>query len=401
MQTIVGISSWTRRLRQDIERVARHSATVLISGPTGTGKELIARAIHQQSTRRNHPFIPVDCAALTSTLFASQLFGHRKGAFTGAEYEALGCFRAADGGTLFLDELGELSPELQAKLLRVIQERAVVPVGSHQEAPVDVRIVAATNRDLKQEVIAGRFRGDLYFRIAVVVLEAVPLCERSEDIDVLAEHFLQEMAQQNGLPAKTLSDEARQIMQVFPWPGNVRQLRHILEQAVIRCDETVISAGLMQQILRQATFPDVSGNEQVEMVQTLAAPTTFLSPLDNRPVPLWQQTRTAMPDDTAVPASMAPGHKSVPQPGRNEKSIVDFESSAGVRLTSERNHWKTLSDLERDHILNTLAHTYNNQSAAARLLGVTRQALIRKIKKYDIQLSSKRPPLSQEPSTSR
>src|SRR5262245_21577435 len=157
---IVGQSAWARSLRENIAQVARYSSTVLIVGPSGTGKELIARTIHEQSPRARQPFVPVDCTSLTGELFASHLFGHVKGAFTGANYERLGCFRAAEGGTILLDEVGEISLELQAKLLRTLQERTVVPVGSDAPAPVDVRILAATNRDLGADVRAGRFRLD-------------------------------------------------------------------------------------------------------------------------------------------------------------------------------------------------------------------------------------------------
>ncbi len=169
----VGVSPWARLLRDNISRAAAFSSSVLITGPSGTGKELIARAVHEHSGRHAGPFVPVDCTSLTGELFASHLFGHVKGAFTGAEHPRLGCFRAADGGTIFLDEIGELSLELQSKLLRTLQERVVVPVGSDQPTGVDVRIIAATNRDLPREVEAGRFRLDLYYRLNVVSFEKI------------------------------------------------------------------------------------------------------------------------------------------------------------------------------------------------------------------------------------
>ena len=179
---IVGSSSWAMALRKQIANVAGRPSTVLITGPSGTGKELIARAVHTQSDRSEKPFIPIDCASVTGTLFASHMFGHVKGAFTGAISDTLGCFRAATGGTVFLDEIGDMELGLQAKLLRVLQERVVVPVGSHRELPVDIRLIAATNANLEAAVEDGRFRRDLFYRLAVVPIRTIPLSERPEDI---------------------------------------------------------------------------------------------------------------------------------------------------------------------------------------------------------------------------
>ena len=236
----VGVSAWTTSIRAEIHAVAACPSTVLVTGPTGTGKEVIARAIHAHGPRAGKPFIPVDCAAIPATLFSSHIFGHLKGAFTGAEYAALGCFRAADGGTLFLDEIGELGPDMQTKLLRVLQQRTVCPVGSYQEIPVDVRVIAATNRDLDCEVRAGRFREDLYYRLNVISLRTAPLRERPEDIAELAHHFLTKLAFNCGLPAKHLSEAALFRLQRCDWPGNVRQLENVLERAAFSSQEKAI-----------------------------------------------------------------------------------------------------------------------------------------------------------------
>jgi DNA-binding NtrC family response regulator len=229
----VGEATWTRLLRQKILQVAAFSSNVLITGPSGTGKELISRAIHEHSSRRAGPFIPVDCTALSGELFASHLFGHVKGAFTGAEHPRLGCFRVADSGTILLDEIGELSPEMQAKLLRTIQERMVVPLGSDDPIPIDVRIIAATNRNLLSEVQAGRFRLDLYYRLNVVSFETISLRERPEDIGALAAHFLTRLTIENGFPRKRLSSAALAALMAYSWPGNVRELQNVLERAAI------------------------------------------------------------------------------------------------------------------------------------------------------------------------
>ena len=230
---IVGISAWSDQVRRSIELVAAHQSSVLIMGPSGTGKELIARAIHGCSGRSKKPFIPVDCAVTTGTLFASHMFGHVKGSFTGATSSTLGCFRAADAGTIFLDEIGEMELELQAKLLRVLQQRVVVPVGSHDELAVDVRVLAATNRDLAVEVNEGRFREDLFYRLNVVAIRTSPLRERPEDVPILAERYLTELAVRHGMPMGTLAPEAVAILQEYAWPGNVRELENVLERAVM------------------------------------------------------------------------------------------------------------------------------------------------------------------------
>ncbi|MGC6488563.1 MAG: sigma-54-dependent transcriptional regulator [Planctomycetota bacterium] len=212
-----------------LERAARTDASVLLIGESGTGKELLAHHLHDSSARADKPFVPVDCAAIPAELFESELFGHVKGAFTGASSDKLGLFQVADGGTLFLDELGELPLEFQSKLLRVIQERSVRPVGGSAQKDVDVRIVAATNRDLQREAEEGRFRADLFYRLDVVRIDVPPLRDRHGDVDVLAAHFLARFGA--GVGIVRIAPAAAERMRAYHWPGNVRQLRNVIERA--------------------------------------------------------------------------------------------------------------------------------------------------------------------------
>jgi DNA-binding NtrC family response regulator len=230
---IVGGSPAMERLRRLIERVAPTPTTVLIQGESGVGKELIARALHEQSPRAGAPFVALNCAAVAPELVEAELFGHVRGAFTGARDGRKGLFYYAHGGTLFLDEVGELPLALQSKLLRVLEERRVRPVGAEHEVPVDVRVVAATNRDLKAAAAAGRFRQDLYFRLAVMPLTAPPLRERGDDVLELAALFLGGLAQRLGVAPLALTEAAQAAMRAYPWPGNVRELRNFIERALL------------------------------------------------------------------------------------------------------------------------------------------------------------------------
>ncbi len=240
MSSPAGSASSGDALRAQIELIAPRSATVLIDGETGVGKEVAARAIHAQSRRAAGPFVPVDCTAFSTELMESQLFGHVKGAFTGAISAAQGFVRCADGGTLFLDEIGELPLAVQAKLLRCLQERTVVPVGGTTPIAVDVRIVAATHRDLQQMVREGTFRQDLYFRLNVVRLSLRPLRERREEILPLARLFVEEVATCYEEPGKTLAADAEAALVRYDWPGNVRDLRNAIERAFLFCRDRTI-----------------------------------------------------------------------------------------------------------------------------------------------------------------
>jgi two-component system response regulator GlrR len=231
--------------------VADSDASVLIFGESGTGKELLARAIHQASPRKDKPFVAVNCGAIPGDLLESELFGHARGAFTGAIQAHKGLFQAADGGTLFLDEIGDMPMPLQVKLLRVLQEGEVRPVGSTQAIPVDVRVISATHRDLDAQREQGHFREDLYYRLNVVSLKLPSLAERREDIPLLAAHILRRLAERYRKPAPTLAPDAMALLVAAPWPGNVRQLLNLLEQAVALTPTPVIPATLVQAALKE------------------------------------------------------------------------------------------------------------------------------------------------------
>jgi len=228
---IIGNSPKMQAVFQMIETVAEVQSTVLITGESGTGKELVARAIHDLSSRAEKPFISINCGAFTETLLESELFGYVKGAFTGATGNRKGLFEAANKGTIFLDEIGEMSPAMQVKLLRVLQEKKVRPVGAHEEIPIDTRVIAATNRDLKSLVDEGLFREDLYYRISVIPINLPPLRERHEDIPLLVEHFIKKYCEMTG-KRLSISKKAMDLLENYAWHGNVRELEHAIERAV-------------------------------------------------------------------------------------------------------------------------------------------------------------------------
>ncbi|MGC8762909.1 MAG: sigma-54-dependent transcriptional regulator [Acidobacteriota bacterium] len=323
-EKIIGSSPPMRELFEQIRMVAPTRATVLLHGESGTGKEVIANAIHQNSDRKRARFLPINCAAIPATLMESELFGHEKGAFTGADRAHPGKFEQAHGGTLFLDEIGELNLDLQAKLLRVLEERVVTRVGGTQAIPVDVRILTATNRDLSKMAAEGRFREDLLYRLKVVELRIPPLRERREDIPLLAHAFADQIAKEYGKPVRSISPAVVQALQAYAWPGNVRELKNVIERMVIFCSE---------EELREAHLP--------------------------------AELRPALPP---LPPSAAPPVRPEGPPAPPLPPPI-----------------RPLEDLEREAILRTLRETGGNKTQTARLLGIGLRTLHRKLKMYRME----------------
>jgi two-component system response regulator HydG len=264
---LVGRSLGMRRVVDMVSRVAATDTTILIEGESGTGKELVARALHEESPRVQHPFVAVNCGALPETLLESELFGHVKGAFTGATVTKKGLFEEADNGTLFLDEIGDTSPAMQIKLLRVLQEREIRRVGSNAPIKIDVRILAATHRHLEDLVLEGRFREDLFYRLHVVAIRVPPLRERRDDIPLLATHFLEMTARRMGKAAPSLSQEALAVLADFAWPGNVRELQNAIEHAVLLAPKDVILADDLPPSLRRKHPPAGPGADLPHLVR--------------------------------------------------------------------------------------------------------------------------------------
>lgn len=239
---MIGDSSSIKKIHEMINRVAPTDARVLITGENGTGKELVAHAIHENSQRSNAPLIEVNCAAIPSELIESELFGHEKGAFTSAIRQKKGNFELADGGTLFLDEIGDMSLSAQAKVLRALQENKITRVGGDKEINVNVRVIAATNKNLKKEIEKGNFREDLYHRLGVILIHVPSLNERKDDIPVLAKHFLQQICSEYGMPQKEFAADALKTLQTIDWTGNIRELRNVVERLIILCDKKISAA---------------------------------------------------------------------------------------------------------------------------------------------------------------
>jgi DNA-binding NtrC family response regulator len=323
---LLGNSQDMENLRRLIRKVARTDATVLIQGESGTGKEAIARALYRQSPRARAPFIKVNCAAIPEHLIESEFFGHEKGSFTGALNKREGRFELAHGGTILLDEISEISPSVQAKLLRVLQEREFERVGGNRTIKVDVRVIATTNRNLEQSIERKEFRQDLYFRLNVVPILVVPLRERREDVVLLKKEFMQRFSRRHGISIKGITDEARQILVNYSWPGNVRELQNVIERAVILCGNN----GMLEM-----------GNLGLNVQKVVSNLTSGLA---------------------------------------RDRSDLEMSNPVG--------EVRTLAEIERRHILNTLQHCLGNRTHAARLLEVSIRTLRNKLQEYKDALPS-------------
>jgi two-component system response regulator AtoC len=342
-------SSVMRKLYELLERVAPGEITVLILGDTGVGKEVMAEQVHRRSPRRDKPFLRLNCAALSESLLESELFGHERGAFTGAHQMKAGLLETAQGGTVFLDEIGELPMPVQVKLLRVLEERQVWRVGGIKPRPIDVRFVAATNRDLETAVVEHKFRQDLYFRLAGVTLHIPPLRERAEEIEPLAREFARLLSRNPR--AHTLSPEVISLMSGYSWPGNIRELRNALERAVLLAGDGPV-------------LPEHFAVEK--MTATVSTPISD--------VPLPRATPLRSERDQTGPGSQ---HDTLPPDSEDESEATDAVS-LGERLRRQ------VQEVERQHIIDALTRCGGNQTRAARELGISRRTLISRLEAYNI-----------------
>jgi len=373
-KAFIGASPSAEAIRHLIERVASSNATVLITGESGTGKELVARALHDQSDRCGCNFVPINCAAIPKDLLESELFGHRKGAFTGAMADRIGRFEMAHGGTIFLDEIGDLSLDMQVKLLRVLQERTVDPVGALKSVDVDVRVVAATHRDLEAEIEAGRFREDLYYRLNVLPLNTPALRQRTQDVPALLVHFATHFATKGQTPISFTADFI-EALKDYAWPGNVRELSNLVDRFNTLFSGQLLSlatvpSSLLPKGLRvlQAERVNTPLKDSLEIVAPLSpqdmhqsANAEMMNPFANPAPPLAMDLHNDVEDIIML----AQGLPSLPPEGLSLKD--------------------RLADIERDLIVQALNRTDGNVSQTARLLNLQRTTLIEKLNKYDLR----------------
>src|ERR1700744_3742716 len=260
VQEMVGASAPIYKIKETIEKVAPTEARILVTGENGVGKELVARWLHEKSNRNTGPLIEVNCAAIPSELIESELFGHEKGSFTSAIKQRIGKFESASGGTLFLDEIGDMSSSTQAKVLRALQENKITRVGGEKEIEVDVRVVAATNKDLLKEIETGNFRMDLYHRLSVILIHVPPLTDRRDDIPLLTQNFLEEICNEYGMPVKKISEAALEALKALPWTGNIRELRNMIERLIILSDKTITDSDVRAFANPSAPATTTNGN---------------------------------------------------------------------------------------------------------------------------------------------
>jgi DNA-binding NtrC family response regulator len=383
---LIGQADAIRQVLVKVEQMAPVSSTVLVEGESGTGKELVARAIHHLSPRRSQPFIAVNVGALPETLLESELFGHEKGAFTGATERRIGRFELADGGTLFLDEIGEIPLATQVKLLRVLEEREVTRVGGTTPIKVNVRVVAATNRSLRMLVEEGRFRADLYYRLNVLSIYLPPLRERREDIPLLVRRFVREFSAQHDRPFHGISAEAMQLLVQYAWPGNVRQLRNLIESMVVLSPGHEITPDDIPAEVREGGRPsllpvhlpaavrqgsDVSGRELEFIVRSLVDLKMQVEELKRR-LEQTGEPRAASGvrlSEIAEPVSSVPALEPPPEPESNVFTVLP-----GM----------TMSEIERGAIEAALRETGGNRRKAAELLGIGERTMYRKLREYHI-----------------
>jgi DNA-binding NtrC family response regulator len=362
------------------EQVAPSDASVMITGESGTGKELMARFIHRKSRRSNESFVAVNCAAIPENLLESELFGHEKGAFTGAVARRLGKFEEANNGTLLLDELSEMHPRLQAKLLRAIQEKEIDRIGSSQPVKVNVRLIATSNRNLEAEVRSGNFREDLYFRLNVFSVAIPSLRERPADIPMIAEHFLKKYAEANGLGDKRLTDDAMLMLQSHHWRGNVRELENTMHRAVLLSrGEEVGPEAIM--LTSKLLAPEGSAQASIPSDSPVANP--FAGPGGTVPAaPLAAPPSGALSTSYGPPKGGKPGPYGMPANGGAAAAAAAASANNSSAASLAALIGRTVADVERDLILETLTHCLGNRTHAANILGISIRTLRNKLKQY-------------------
>ena len=367
-RAVWGNSEKMRAIATVIEQVADSDVAVLIRGESGVGKELVSRAIHQRSTRRNRPFVKVNCAALPAELLESELFGHERGAFTGAANTRIGKFEQADTGTLMLDEIGEMKPALQAKMLHVLQDGEFTKLGSNKRVQVDVRIVAATNRDLEKMMLSGDFREDLYYRLKVIELTVPPLRERRDEIPTLIDFFIARYARKYNRPARPLTDPLRQLFMHYEWPGNIRELENMIKRVVILQDEQLVIREIERNMQRAVATAAAAAPAAAAAAAAMAAMVAGMPGYP--PMPPMPYPAPMPPAPVDDPAEEAAGADE-PIANAGGGSLASVAKAASMKA-------------ERAAIEQTLRQVHWNRRKAAQILGVSYKTLLNKIKECGI-----------------